>query len=142
MRALLDINVLLALLDQAHVHHRRARTWFTERHHLGWASCPLTQNGFIRIISQPSYPNSITPAHAVALLNGATADPGHEFWTADVSLLDPATVDPTRLLGPRQVTDIYLLALAVHHGGCFATFDGGVSLDAVPGATSAHLVVL
>jgi uncharacterized protein len=117
MRLLLDINLLLALLDHAHAHHQRARSWFQAYYHLGWASCPLTQNGFVRIISQPSYPKSITPAHAISSLARATADPGHEFWPADISLLDSTVVDPTHLLGPRQVTDSYLLALAVQRVG-------------------------
>lgn len=142
MRALLDINVLLALLDRAHVHHTRARQWFTSRNGLGWASCPLTQNGFVRIISQPRYPQPVTTAEAIALLQGATATDLHEFWPADLSLLDAAILDHSRILGPGQLTDLYLLALAVSRGGCFATFDEAIPLAAVRGADSGHLVLV
>src|SRR5690242_2072517 len=123
MRALLDVNVLLALLDRAHVHHARARQWFQSQAAAGWASCPLTQNGFVRIISQPAYPQPISTADAISLLHAATSTNLHAFWAADISLLDPAVLDRSRVHGPRQLTDLYLLALAVQRGGCLATFD-------------------
>jgi uncharacterized protein len=141
MRALLDVNVLLALFDQAHIHHSRARHWFSSRAGEGWASCPLTQNGFIRIISQPRYPQPITTTRAFGLLDAATATDLHEFWPADITLLDRSVVDRSRIHGPRQLTDLYLLALAVNKGGCLATFDDAIALSAVPGADPAHLVV-
>jgi uncharacterized protein len=140
--ALLDINVLLALLDRDHVDHLHAREWLRAEIAHGWASCAITQNGFVRIISQPRYPSPVTPAQAVDLLGRATRTDHHAFWSCDLSLLDDAVVDRTRLHGPRQVTDAYLLALAVRHGGRFVTFDQSVALPAVPGATPAHLVVL
>lgn len=142
MRSLLDVNVLLALLDGAHIHHAAARAWFTAHAADGWASCPLTQNGFVRIISQPRYPRPIATSQAISLLASAAATPIHEFWPADVSVLDLASVDPSRVHGPRQLTDVYLLALAVRRGGALVTFDGSIPLSAVPGATPNHLVVI
>jgi toxin-antitoxin system PIN domain toxin len=142
MRALLDVNVLLALLDHAHIHHSAARAWLTTHAADGWASCPLTENGFVRIISQPKDPRPITPAHAIHLLAAAAATPLHEFWPCDVSILDPSIIDPSRIHGPRQLTDLYLLALAVRHGGALVTFDGSIPRSAVPGAGADHLVVI
>ena len=141
-RALLDVNVLLALLDSDHVDHVRARRWLESEIADGWASCAITQNGFVRIVSQPGYPNAISTALAADLLGHACATDHHRFWPCDVSVLDPKAVDRDRLHGPRQVTDAYLLALAVAHGGRFATFDRAVVRSAVPGATADHLVVV
>jgi len=142
MRALLDVNVLLALFDADHVDHVRAWDWLTSEIGDGWASCPLTENGFVRIISQPRYPNPIGAAQAIGLLARATATVHHEFWPADLSLLDSGSVLPDRVHGPKQVTDLYLLALAVARGGRFVTFDSAVPRSAVPGARSEHMVIL
>jgi toxin-antitoxin system PIN domain toxin len=141
-RALLDINVLLALLDSDHVDHVRAHDWLDAEIDAGWASCAITENGFVRIISQPRYPSPVSPAEAVDLLARAADAGHHEYWSCDVSVLDPTVVDPSRVHGPRQVTDAYLLALAVAHDGRFLTFDSAVSLASVPGATADHLTVL
>jgi uncharacterized protein len=141
-RVLLDINVLLALLDADHVDHARARAWLDGIIDTGWASCPITQNGFVRIISQPRYPSPVAPAEAADLLERATATAWHEFWPCEVSLLDPTVVDRTRVHGPRQVTDAYLLATATARGGRFATFDRSVVLSAVPAATADNLIVI
>jgi uncharacterized protein len=141
-RALLDVNVLLALLDSDHIDHERARTWIEDEMDAGWASCAITQNGFVRIISQPRYPSPISPAEAIGLLGDACADPHHEFWHCDVSLLDERTIDRTRLHGPRQVTDAYLLALATRHAGRFVTFDQAMPTSAAHGATADDLEVL
>lgn len=142
MRALLDVNVLLALLDSDHVDHVRAWEWLTAEIGAGWASCPLTENGFVRIISQPRYPNPIATAQALELLARATATEHHEFWPADISILDGDVVLAQRVHGPKQVTDLYLLALAVARGGRLVTFDSAVPQSAVPGARPEHLVVL
>ncbi len=142
MRALLDINVLLALLDADHVDHSRAREWLISEIAAGWSSCAVTQNGFVRVVSQPRYPSPVPPAEAIRRLEGATRSEHHEFWSCDVSLLDARRIDPTRLHGPRQVTDAYLLALAAAKGGRFVTFDRSVPLAAVPGARAENLVVL
>lgn len=142
MRALLDINVLIALLDRAHVHHRPARVWFEAHIGHGWASCPITQNGCVRIMSQPAYPQPISPAQAIARLRAATATQHHAFWADEVSVLDPGRIHAERVHGPRQLTDLYLLAMAVQHQGRFVSFDAGIALGAVPGARPEHLVVL
>jgi toxin-antitoxin system PIN domain toxin len=142
MRALLDVNVLIALLDSDHLHHRTATSWMQRHKSSGWASCPITQNGCIRILSQPAYPNPRPVALVAERLAEAAAAPEHEFWPDDVSLLAPGTLMWRMILGPRLVTDAYLLALAARHAGRFVTFDGGLSLGAVPGATLQNRVVL
>ena len=141
-RALLDINVLLALLDSDHVDHERARAWLDREIPAGWASCAITENGFVRIIGQPRYPSPVPVAQAMVRLMRATSTASHEFWPCSVSLLSEQVVERERLLGPRQVTDVYLLALAVTHGGRFATFDQSIPLSAVHGAGPEHLAIL
>jgi toxin-antitoxin system PIN domain toxin len=142
MRALLDINVLLALLDSDHVDHGKAWDWMDREIGHGWASCAITQNGFVRIISQPRYPSPVSPSQAIARLAQAAGTEYHEFWPCSVSLLDRKVVRHDRLHGPKQVTDAYLLALAISRGGRFVTFDQSVPLNAVPGAGQHHLTVL
>lgn len=141
-RALLDINVLLALLDSDHVDHGRAHDWLDAEVAGGWASCAITENGFVRVISQPRYPSPVSPATAIDVLARACAGTDHEFWPCELTVLDEETVDRSRVHGPRQVTDAYLLALATAHDGCFVTFDRAIPLRAVPGATDAHLLTL
>jgi toxin-antitoxin system PIN domain toxin len=140
MRALLDVNVLIALFDPDHVHHARAWRWFENEGRRGWATCPLTQNGCVRVMAQPGYANPVPVATMVERLRAATAAPEHVFWPDDASLLDVRRFDAERIHGPRQVTDLYLLGLAVAHGGRFATFDEGVPVSAVRGAQAKHLV--
>lgn len=142
MRALLDINVLLALFDADHVEHTRVREWLGAEIHHGWASCAITQNGFVRVISQPRYPSPIPVAQAIERLSRATRGEHHEFWPCELSVLEERIVDRTRVHGPRQVTDVYLLALALAHGGRFVTFDRAIPLEAVAGVHPANLVVL
>lgn len=142
MRALLDVNVLLALLDRDHVDHERARAWITQHIEQGWASCAITQNGFVRVVSQPRYPSPISVSHAIDLLTGATHTRYHEFWPCAVSILDSDAIERSRLHSPKQVTDAYLLALAVAQAGRFVTFDQSIALTAVPGAGVQHLTIL
>ena len=142
MRALLDVNVLIAMLDANHAHHVTVSEWFAAHVEAGWASCPLTQNGCVRIVSQPRYPNTLGVAEAVARLQAAVSTPWHEFFADDVSLLDDAVVNRRQLLSPRQLTDVYLLALAAAHGARLVTLDKSVSLAAVRGARAAHLAVI
>ena len=142
MRALLDVNVLIALLDHDHMAHPDARAWMEAHGAAGWASSPMTQNGCIRVMANPGYPNA-HPVHAVVeRLRRATSHPVHEFWSDDVSVLSDTHLVPTRIHGPSQLTDAYLLALAVAHHGRFVTFDRNIVLAAVPHATAAHLVTL
>lgn len=142
MRALLDVNVLIALLDADHTSHTAALAWFANHAALGWASCPITQNGCVRIMSHPSYPGAPPVAEVVQRLRRATGEQVHEFWPDDVSLLDDTHLDATRIHGPRQLTDVYLLALAVHHGGALVTFDRSIAIGAVRAASAASLIVL
>ena len=142
MRALLDINVLIALLDLDHPDHPWAKRWFKSNVQNGWASCPLTQNGCIRIMSQPAYPNSVPVSMVMELLRNATRNSAHKFWSDAVSFLDSEAIDGSLVHGPRQVTDVYLLALAVQNGGRFVTFDGAIALAAVRKAKPEHLHIL
>ncbi len=142
MRALLDVNVLIALLDADHSLHERAMTWFTNHAKAGWASCPITQNGCVRIMSNPGYPNALPVGAVIDRLAEAGASAFHEFWPDDISLLDAQVARAERIHGPRQITDVYLLALAVRHAGRFVTFDSSISRDVVIGADKAHLLVL
>ena len=142
MRALLDVNVLIALLDAGHVHHHVATDWLGAHLEQGWASCPLTQNGCIRIFSNPAYPNAVPAAQIAERLAEAARHPAHAFWPDAISLLEPGRLAWERLLSSRQVTDAYLLALAVERGGRLVTLDRGVPVAAVRGAQSRHVVVL
>ena len=142
MRSLLDVNVLIALLDSSHIHNSLVTKWLADNTKAGWASCPITQNGCIRIFSQPGYPNTAPAAQVAERLAEATLHPSHEFWPDSVSLLQPGLLIWDKILSSRQVTDVYLLALAVKQGGRFVTLDQGIPLGAVADAKSKHLVTL
>lgn len=142
MRALLDVNVLIALLDVAHIHHGSAAAWLDANISGGWASCPITQNGCVRIMSTPAYPRPQSVAAVAQRLGEATATQHHEFWPDEISVLDPQCFDGARWLTSRQITDAYLLALAVQRGGAFVTLDRNVDLALVRGAEPRHLVVI
>jgi uncharacterized protein len=142
VRALLDVNVLVALLDAGHLHHAAATAWLAAHAKAGWASCPLTQNGCLRILSLASYPNPQPTARVAERLARAMAKPGHVFWPDSISLLEPGTLRWDRVLTSRQVTDTYLIALAASHQACLVTFDRGISIEAVPTATKKNLVTL
>jgi toxin-antitoxin system PIN domain toxin len=142
MRALLDVNVIIALLDSGHVMHAFACTWLERNLNQGWATCPLTQTGVVRIMAQPAYPNT-QPAQQVATrLAEACGHPSHAFWPQQISLLRVGLIRWERILGPRQITDAYLLALAVAHGGRLVSFDQRLDPQQVPGATASHLCVI
>lgn len=137
----LDANVLVALLDPMHTQHARAHAWFADSV-TAWASCALTQNGFLRIVSHPRYANPLaSPGEAVSVLAEFCARPDHHFWPDDVSLLDAAAADAGRLLSTGQVTDSYLLALVVKHGGRPATFDKRLVTSAVHGGDAVRHVI-
>lgn len=143
MLALLDVNVLIALLDENHTQNANASAWFEDNVvDSGWASSPLTQNGCIRIIAQPSYPNAIGLTDALSRLQRAVSTPYHRFIPDDVSLLDDALIDRRHLLGHRQLTDVYLLALANAHDARLVTLDKSVPLSAVRGADMDSLFVI
>jgi toxin-antitoxin system PIN domain toxin len=139
MRALLDVNVLIALLDAGHVMHGCAMTWLEREASRGWASCPLTENAVVRIMSQPGYPTPRPAAQVAERLAIACAAAEHDFWPADVSLMESGLIDWRRILGHRQVTDAYLLALAVRNNGRLVTFEQRISLDVVVGAKAENL---
>lgn len=140
--ALLDVNILVALHDSEHVHHSLVLDWFETNVAAAWASFPLTQNGCLRVMSEPQYPN----ARSFGVLSGALAatfkSPQHAFWNDDISLLDERRFRHDRNHGHRQLTDLYLLALAVRHKARLVTLDGGIAASAVVGASAHHLVTL
>lgn len=142
MRALLDVNVLVALLDSGHASHGAAMKWLGGNAAAGWASCPITQNGCMRILANPSYANPMPLTAVAQRLREAADHPFHEAWPDDVSILDASKVHTSRIHGPRQLTDVYLLALAVSRHGRLVTFDRAFSLDAVEGARNKHLLVI
>ena len=142
MRSLLDVNVLIALLDADHASHGHALGWFKRSAREGWASCPLTQNGCVRIMSHARYPSPVSVRDCIERLSEATSSEHHAFWPDDLSLLDQRVADASRIHGPRQLTDLYLLALAVRHSGRLVTFDRSIASSAIRGATERHLVAL
>ncbi len=142
MRALLDVNVLIAMLDADHVSHAAATDWFSENARNGWATCPITQNGCVRIMSSRAYPNPVPCEAIVVRLREACAHQWHEFWTDGVSVLDADVFDPSRIHGPRQLTDVYLLALALMKKGKFVTFDASIATGAVRKARPSDLIVI
>jgi len=131
--ALLDVNVLIALAWPSHVHHQAAHAWFRARQADGWATCPVTQSGFVRVSSNPRvFQPARTPAEALALLVDITRLPGHCFWTDSTKLCRSTHLDSTRIVDYRQVTDAHLLAIALDHDGRLATFDRAIAGLAPP----------
>jgi toxin-antitoxin system PIN domain toxin len=140
--ALLDVNLLIALFDPDHVHHDLAHDWFAGNRTRGWATCAVTENGFVRVLANPAYGSAVNrPADLVARLRQLSDIEGHRFWADTVSLRDPALFDCSRA-GYRQLTDVYLLGLARKHGGVLATFDRTIPAAAVLGARYTLLEVV
>jgi toxin-antitoxin system PIN domain toxin len=139
---LLDVNVLVALIDPTHVGHDAAHAWFSATGAASWATCPITENGVIRILGHPKYPNSAgSPAAVAPIVFRLRALPGHVFWPDGLSLIQSDLVDTDRVTTPGQVADTYLLALAVANEGQLATFDRHLSSDAVRhGRAGLHLI--
>jgi uncharacterized protein len=125
---LLDVNVLIAMAWPHHVAHEKVQAWLSQHAHKGWATCPLTQTAFVRILSNPAFsPNALAPSEALVLLQANLGHPAHKFWADEISFtraLEPLT---SRLAGHQQVTDAYLLGLAMHKKGRLATMDRAVS---------------
>ncbi len=143
MRHLLDVNVWVALLDEAHVHHAQALGFMLKRK-VKIATCPLVENGVIRVLNLPGY-SKHGPVGFQAVqqkLQQICADIDHEFWPDSVSLRDEKRVNWSRVLGHNQITDVYLLALAVANAGCLVTLDHRVALSTVHGATAGNLMLL
>ena len=140
--ALLDVNVLVALLDPMHVHHEDAHRWFGLNKKHGWSTCPITINGCVRVLSNPAYPTvTTTPAEIAERLRDFCATPHHHFWSDAISLTDEALFSWPMIGGHQKITDAYLLGLAVHYHGRLATFDKSIPLKAVHGAGPGHWVV-
>jgi toxin-antitoxin system PIN domain toxin len=141
--ALLDVNVLVALTDPDHVHHELAHDWFAEEATSAWATCPLTENGFLRVLTNPGYHSAqLRPMAVVSILRRLRAGTGHQFWPDVLSLADKDRFDLGFVAGHRQLTDVYLLGLAHARGGALATFDRTIPVKAVRGATRAALRVI
>ena len=134
--ALLDVNLLVALFDPDHVHHDLAHDWFADHQAEGWATCAVTENGFVRVLGNPSYGAAVSrPTELVERLRLFCASPHHAFWPEAVSLRDKKIFNAALIRGHRQVSDVYLLGLARKMGGCLATFDRTIPLGSVIGAT-------
>jgi uncharacterized protein len=140
--ALLDINMLIALFDAAHVHHRSAHAWLEKNQSLGWATCPITENGCIRVMSQPQYPGRLPVREIARRLAAAVAVAEHTFWSDSISICDSRRFNLDHLLTSKALTDVYLLGLAKKKGGRLVTFDRTISSAAVTGARAEHLLIL
>lgn len=124
---LLDVNVLIALLWPAHEGHLQAQHWFDRNSHEGWATCPFTQAAFVRIVTNPAFSSdAVTPQEAVKLLSSNLDNPSHRFWGDEISFVEAVQPFERRLKGHQQVTDAYLLGLAIHKKGKLATMDRAV----------------
>lgn len=144
MRSLLDANVIIALLDQDHMFHTAAHEWIAADQTGGWASCPLTENAFVRIMSNPGYSavRRFSVSDRLEQLSEFIDRTEHEFWPDDISLIDASLFEPSHILRSKQLTDVYLLALAVKNRGRLVTFDARITIKAVTGATKDNLYVL
>jgi len=137
---LLDANLLIALTHAAHVHHGEAHAWFGQVGKRRWASCALTQLAFVRLTSNPRVVGeSITPAQAMEALASMTAHAAHEYWADAPEPLSVSTLNSVAVVGHRQVTDAYLLGLAVLRGQCLATLDRGLLTFAQAVGQAAHI---
>jgi len=141
--ALLDVNVLVALFDPAHVNHEDSHRWFSRNRKHGWATCPMTLNGCIRVLSNPAYPTvKATPADVIGRLRSFCSTEDHHFWADSVFLMDETLFRPSMIAGHQKITDGYLLGLAVRNHGRLATFDRSIPLMAVPSARAGNLALI
>jgi len=124
---LLDVNVLIALMWPAHESHAQVAEWFSAHAHQGWATCPFTQAAFVRLASNPAFSrDAVTPPEAIALLNANLKHRYHRFWSDEISFVEAVELFQGRVVGHRQVSDAYLLGLAIHKKGKLATLDRAV----------------
>ncbi len=141
--ALLDVNVLVALFDPNHIHNEPAHAWFAANRKGGWATCPLTENGLVRILSNAAYSGvHETPEGIVRRLDAFCVSGQHVFWEDEVSLRDRRLFRASAPVTYRQITDVYLLGLARHKGGRLATFDRRIPTSAVIGAERGHMELI
>ena|ERR1700761_7721963 len=139
MAALLDVNALIALVDVDHVDHEPMQKWFKGNYAAGWATCPLTENGMVRVLSQPTYPSGQrTPAEVIEVLRELRTAfvNSHEFWADEVSITDQSLFEGALIAGARHVTDVYLLGLAAHRKGSLVSFDRSLAWRAVRGGSA------
>lgn len=149
---LLDVNVLIALMDPAHQFHACAHSWFKAHRRRGWATCPITENGCLRIMSSPGYPfPGLTVERVRGILTELVGVEGHQFWPDSLSLLavnrrEGDRVETKRfdlsLASPKHVTDLYLLSLAIENRGCLVTFDRTIPIQAITGFQAGDIEVL
>lgn len=144
MRALLDVNVLVALFDEEHLFNERAHAWLESECQDGWASCPLTENGLVRILCHPNYSRTLSysAVQVLEIFDDFVCGTDHEFWPDDVSLRNSSVFAPEFIFGPRLITDIYLLGLATRHKSRLVTFDEGINLAAIVAAAPENLCVI
>ena len=141
--ALLDVNVLIAIADPAHPHSDAAHHWFERNRKYGWSTCPMTINGCVRILSNPSYSSIfLTPGEMVERLRAFCSTSDHQFWADSVSLTDDTLFRASMITDHRKITDAYLLGLAVRNHGRLATFDRSIPMKAVVGAENRNLVLI
>jgi hypothetical protein len=137
-----DVNVLVALAWPNHVHHEAARNWFDANHRDGWATCPLTESGFVRVsANRRVMPIATTPQRAIELLRRMTGLDGHTFWTDETSIARSRWIAAQKLVGHGQVTDAHLLAVTLGHGGRLVTFDRAIS-EILPAAASKDVLLV
>jgi len=129
-------------IHRDHIHHDLAHDWFADHRANGWATTPLTENGFVRVLSHPTLGVNERPARLIELLAQFCSSGDHAFWPSGVSLRDERVFTRSYLVGPKQITDAYLLGVATQMGGSLATFDRNIPLGAVVGATRASLAVI
>ncbi len=138
---LLDANVLIALAWPTHISHHRVQQWFAKNAHHGWATCPITECAFVRIVSNPAFSqDALTPREALGILEANPKHPAHRFWPDDISFPEAVRDFAQRLTGHQQVTDAYLLGLAMHHRAKLATLDPGLSSMAIEVGTYVELI--
>lgn len=142
MISLLDASMLIALFDAAHIHHREAHAWFTKNRSRGWATCPITQNAFIRVMSQPAYPGRLPIGNLARRLRSAISAKDHVFWADTISLCNAEHFNYEEILTSRHLTDLYLLALAKANSGRLVTLGRGIPVQAIRGISQDHLLVL
>lgn len=142
-RYLLDINVLIALMDPDHTFHQLAHQWWNQKDR-PWASCPITENGIIRIMASTTYSKSsqLSVADVTTLLSAFVSNSNHEFWHDHLSFRDKQEFKHTSILSSKHLTDLYLLALAAKNNATLVTFDQNISLNPVTSAKPENLFIL
>ena len=142
-RYLLDVSVIIALFDNIHVHHAVAREWFErETENNLWATCPLVENGVIRILSNPAYPDvTHSLEEIIEILDHLKTHPNHQFFEDNISITDPSYLKADKIRHSKHVTDSYLIALAKHHHAKFVTLDRRINTEAVEGVEDSLIIL-